>query len=84
MMSTVTLSGSAYGDDGMNPETTVGVFQYDRVTSGMDVVPSDHDNTPYSPEATLQVIEFFESWRDEGVSRIIDPYEALNTPPLSE
>lgn len=66
----------------LNSETTVGVFQYDRVTSGEGVVPSNHDNTPYSPEATLQVIEFFESWRAQGVSRIIDPYEVLNTPPL--
>ena len=68
----------------LNPETTIGVFQYDRVTSGANVVPSDHDNTPYSPEATLQVIEFFESWRAEGVSRLINPYEVLNTPPISE
>ena len=66
----------------LNPETTVGVFQYDRVTSGEEVILSNHDNTPYSPEATLQIIEFFESWRVDGVSRIIDPYELLNTPPL--
>ena len=75
-------SGDTPIQGNLNDETTIGVFQYDRVTSGDQVIPSDHDNTPYSPEATLQLIEFFESWRSEGVSRIIDPYQALNTPPL--
>jgi len=68
----------------LNNEATIGVFQYDRVTSGDQVIPSNHDNTPYSPEATIQLIEFFESWRSEGVSRIIDPYDVLNTPSLSD
>jgi len=63
-------------------EATAGFFQFDRVTSGDGVVEADHDNTPYSPEGTALFVEFFESWRNEGVSVIVDPYAELETPGL--
>jgi hypothetical protein len=62
-------------------EVTAGFFQYDRVTAGEGVEPSDHDNTPFGPEGTEQLLHFLTTWRD-GQSEIIDPYDVLGTPPL--
>ncbi|MBW1880191.1 MAG: hypothetical protein JRJ84_17665 [Deltaproteobacteria bacterium] len=61
---------------------TAGYFQYDRVTAGDTVVPAAHWNTTWSPEATLQIRTFFSTWLERGQPTLIDPYEALGTPPL--
>lgn len=63
------------GPDG----ATVGWFQLDRVSDGASVVPAAHDNTPWSAEAWLQTVRFFESWLDGGAV-IVDPYAELGTP----
>ena len=34
--------------------------------------------------AATEWTEFFETWRQSGVSTIIDPYRALETPPYVE
>lgn len=59
-------------------------FQLDRITSGDGVAPSDHNNAPWSPEGTQMLRTFFQAWLDGGPAEIIDPYEALGTPPLAE
>ena len=61
---------------------TAGFFQLDRVTIDDQVLRSDHDTAPYSPEAIYQYLHFFESWREGGIAEIIDPYEFLETPEL--
>lgn len=62
--------------------TTIGFTQYDRVTWGGRVRPSDHNNTPFSPEGELQAFSFVEPWAAGEVPVIIDPYTELETPPL--
>lgn len=59
-----------------------GFFQLDRVTSGDGAVASDHANTPWSAEGTLMATRFFAGWLDDGAAEIVDPYDALGTPPL--
>lgn len=63
---------------------TAALFQFDRVTAapGEAPAPAGHDSTPVSLEGVLQVTHFFETWLDGGVPEIIDPYDALDTPPL--
>ncbi len=62
--------------------TTAALFQFDRVSSGSGVVPASHDNIVTSPENVAQVREFLQTWLAGGPPEIIDPYQALNTPPL--
>ena len=50
---------------------TGGFSQYDLVTSGGELVPSTHDNLPYSVEAEAQALHFFRTWRDTGTAEII-------------
>lgn len=61
---------------------TAGIFQMDRITNNDTVVKANHDNTPFSIEASLQWVEFFETWRQSAVSIIINPYNELQTPSL--
>lgn len=63
---------------------TAALFQYDRVTpkAGGAPVPAGHDSTPVSPEAVLQCTHFLQTWLDKGIPEILDPYQALKTPPL--
>lgn len=62
-------------------DTTAGYFQFDRVTQGAGVAVATHDNTPFSPEGMRMTTTFLTSHL-EGSTEIIDPYEALGTPPL--
>lgn len=61
---------------------TAGYFQLDRITAGADLVPADHDSTPFSAEATDQMLRFFEDWAAGGQPTIVDPYAERDTPPL--
>ena len=58
---------------------TGGYFQFDRV--GDPPRRSSHNNTADSAQGGLQAATFFNGWL-EGEAVIIDPYEALGTPPL--
>ncbi|MEZ4239733.1 MAG: hypothetical protein R3F59_26970 [Myxococcota bacterium] len=61
---------------------TWGVLQMDRITSWLGtVVPAEHDTAPTSPEMTLLIQHFLDTWQD-GAAEAIDPYTALGTPPL--
>jgi dienelactone hydrolase len=79
----LTLSGSGpvHGNmrDGL---VTGGHFQYDRVSSDDGPVEATHDNLSLSEESSTQFIHFLQSWIEDGVPEIIDPYEALQTLPL--
>lgn len=57
---------------------TVGYFQLDRIG---DPPQEAQHGTPSSAEAMLQARHFLETWMT-GTPEIIDPYEALGTPPL--
>ena len=63
---------------------TAGVFQFDRITRepGGPVEKASHDYTPSSEEAVLQLVHFVSTWLETGTPEILDPYEALGTPPL--
>ena len=60
---------------------TAGFFQFDRV-GGEDPVVAGHDNTPLSPEGTLQAVHFFQTWATDGRAEIVDPYAELQTAAL--
>ena len=77
----VAATGPLHGNhDGL----TAAFFQFDRVTSGGEVVPSSHSNTPWSPEGRELILGFFETWVDSEVPVVVSPYATLQTPPLSE
>ena len=61
---------------------TAGFFQFDRITRGGEVTAATHVPTATSPEATLQLKHFFETWEAGGAPEILDPYVELMTPPL--
>jgi hypothetical protein len=63
-------------------EATAGYFQFDRVSDGRNAQVATHDNTPLGPEGAAQAVEFFTTWNEDGMARIIDPYELLGTRPL--
>ncbi len=60
---------------------TAAYFQFDRITSNGEVVPSNHDNLPNSPEAIWMISRFLETHLD-GNTEIKDPYAELGTAPL--
>ncbi len=60
---------------------TAAYFQFDRV-GGQNPNPAKHNNTPGSPEAILQASHFWDTWLDDGVGEIIDPYPIIGTPEL--
>ncbi len=62
---------------------TAGYFQFDRVSSGdAGIAVAGHNNTPLSREGWFQARRFLESWLEEDAPEIVDPFEALGTPPL--
>jgi len=65
-------------------EVTGGLFQFDRVTTQPNAGPvsSAHGNTPGSAEAVTQMVHFLQTWLNDGVAEIIDPYAQLGTAPL--
>jgi hypothetical protein len=63
---------------------TAAFFQFDRVTRDGEVVPSSHSNTPWSPEGRELILGFFETWVADDLPMVVDPYAALQTPPLAE
>jgi hypothetical protein len=64
---------------------TAGLFQFDRIRKHSDtpVIAAMHDNVSKSYEALHQTEHFLTTWLDTGVPEILDPYEALQTAPLS-
>lgn len=63
--------------------TTAGLFQFDRGVrvEGEPVAPADHD-IGITVEGRLQITHFLRTWAETGRAEIIDPYAALETPPL--
>lgn len=61
--------------------TTVGYFQYDRITRDGEVLPSEH-LMPRSDEFGAQLLHLLDTWDTTGVPEIVDPYAMLGTPPL--
>ncbi len=72
---------SANAADGTRTES---MFQFDRIRRSPDaeIEPASHDYMPASIEGTHQVRAFIESWSTGSPPTIVDPYEALATPPL--
>ena len=64
----------------LGDDRTAAFFQFDRVTDRGRVVPATHVETPTSPEGTLQMMTFLETWLDGGAPEAIDPYAELGTP----
>ncbi len=61
--------------------TTAAYFQFDRI-GGDNPVAATHGNMPTSAQGALQVTHFLQTWLDTGIPEVIDPYAALETPPL--
>ena len=78
---TLSASGPVRGNmrDGL---VTGGHFQYDRVSSDDGPVEANHDNLSLSEESSTQFLHFLQSWLEDGVPEIIDPYSVLETSPL--
>ena len=68
--------------NGPGGDSTVGFFQYDRVSSRGGVRPANHNNIPGSPEGLRQLEAFLGGLPEGRPARIIDPYEELGTAPL--
>ena len=60
---------------------TAAYFQFDRITQGDEIVVSNHDNLPNSPEAIWMFQHFLETHL-LGETEIRDPYAELGTAPL--
>ncbi len=57
---------------------TAGVFQYDLISTADGASePATHSNVATSPEFAQQALHFLQSYFDEGVSEIVDPYQTL-------
>gem|GEM_PF-571375 len=69
------------GADGV---VTMGLFQLDRVTTspGGNPKKATHSGVFSGIEAIDQVSRFLETWLDEGVPTIVDPYVENDTKPL--
>ncbi|MCB9780936.1 MAG: hypothetical protein H6742_20375 [Alphaproteobacteria bacterium] len=61
---------------------TAAFFQFDRVSRDGVVQNATHVATPKSDEGTLQMQHVLSTWVRGGPVEIVDPYEALGTPPL--
>ncbi len=68
--------------NGENGATTQALFQFDRVTFDGEVGPAIHNHTPNSQEGRHQMRVFFESWLNDGVPTVVDPYAVFDTPSL--
>ena len=62
---------------------TAAYFQFDRISQNGEVIPSNHDNLPNSPEAKWMFRHFLETHLN-GVAEIRDPYAELSTPQLDQ
>ncbi|MCA9523050.1 MAG: hypothetical protein KC609_18875 [Myxococcales bacterium] len=64
--------------------TTAGFFQYDRYRSTIDgpVKKAGHVSVNKGIEFLFQAQHFIETWLANGKPEVIDPYDALETPPL--
>ena len=62
---------------------TVGFFQYDRITRNDDPEPRrpEHEASAKSNESGVQLRAFFDTWANDGLPEIIDPFALLETPP---
>jgi pimeloyl-ACP methyl ester carboxylesterase len=62
---------------------TAGVFQYDIVFDGTGPAtePATHGNVGRNPISQEQTLHFLESYFNNGVSEIIDPYRTLGVKP---
>lgn len=60
---------------------TAGFFQIDRITNDGVVEVARHANTPLSEECVHQWHAFLQTWLDDGVPTIVDPFVELGTPP---
>jgi hypothetical protein len=74
--------GGAIAANGPQGRTT-GLFQYDRMTKNGEIRPASHANMPLSPESRYQLRHFATTLFETGTPEIIDPYDALGTPPLT-
>jgi cephalosporin-C deacetylase-like acetyl esterase len=62
----------------IDPEHTAGLFQYDQVETTDGVLePATHENVGRSTVFQLQAIHFLDSYLENGVAEIIDPYAEL-------
>ena len=61
-----------------------GIFQFDRVSFGNPGSPSatQHNNTPGSAESLTQMTHFLQTFFNDGVSEILDPYAVIGTSKL--
>ncbi len=67
-----------------NEESTVALFQFDRVTKGRDqnLEPSTHMNVPNGREGRYQSRIFLKTWLEDDSPVIVDPYAVFNVPNL--
>lgn len=78
---TVTENNPVAGN--LEGDRTAAFFQFDRVSTGRGrVEAATHVGTPTSPEGELQMLEFLQSWLEEGTPVAVDPYAELGTAPL--
>jgi len=64
-------------------QRTVGLFQYDRVSQGLNQVrAATHTNMPYGREGSLQATRFLFPWAEGEAPIIVDPYEVFGVPEL--
>jgi hypothetical protein len=78
------LTGTSVSGDLAGGALTAALFEYDRMTDtqGGPVAPATHADVSTSVEALYQTKQFVQSWVDGSVPVIVNPYAALNTPPL--
>ncbi|MSP15704.1 MAG: hypothetical protein EXR73_03655 [Myxococcales bacterium] len=56
---------------------TVGLLQFDTIDEGAGPTPATHSNIGDSPEGVLAWLRFIETWLNDGVPVIVDPYAEL-------
>ena len=57
-------------------DRTAGLFQFDKVKIGTSIIPSSHNNVPYSPQSGQQNRAFIRGWIENQAPVIINPYGA--------
>lgn len=60
-------------------EHTWGVFEFDVLDA--EGTAATHSDVGRSEVAQVQIVEFLQSWADDGVSTIVDPYRVLGIKP---
>lgn len=63
---------------------TAAFFQYDRVTRGDSVRSARHTDTAKSEESAAQIRAFLTPWAAGELPVVVNPFEVLGTPPLTE